>query len=172
MLAASSVQQGPSSAQSDQVLTTRQPAEKWYQYLQECGRISISRSPGRSSTFRPLDWPPGMLGRETLCSNQRNPSVCTTLHFPKHDGIPARVCPTLFFRGYLHVMHIYDAFPTTHRIPTAAGKLGSKGSDPPCLASPSFSLDGGSQESHIVLSSDPSLAPHSLNNTGQAAALF
>nr|KAF6358493.1 hypothetical protein mPipKuh1_010320 [Pipistrellus kuhlii] len=72
--------------------------------------------------------------------------------------------PHSFSEAYLHVMHIYDAFFTTHRIPTAvptaAGKLGFRGSDPLCLASPSFSLNRGSQESQPVLSSNPSSALH------------
>lgn len=65
-----------------------------------------------------------------------------------------RRAPRCFSEAYLHVMHIYNAFPTTHRIPTAAGSWSSKGSDPPCLASPSFSLHGGSRErgcNHRVL---------------------
>lgn len=74
----------------------------------------------------------GTRGKETTWSSgHRNPSVCTTLHFPEHPGIPAHVSTHIvFLEANLHVMHIYNAFPTTHRIPTAAGKLGSKGSNP------------------------------------------
>lgn len=42
------------------------------------------------------------------------------MYFPENPGTPAPGKPTLFLEVDLHVMHIYNAFPTTHRIPAAA----------------------------------------------------
>lgn len=53
-------------------------------------------------------------------SCHRNPSVCVTLYFQRTLAPQLMGGPRCFSEVDLHVMHIYNAFPTTHRIPTAA----------------------------------------------------
>lgn len=57
---------------------------------------------------------------ETPCSNHKNP--CLYKHYIFLSTLVSQLmwAPHSFLEAYLHVMHIYDAFLTTHRIPTAA----------------------------------------------------
>ena len=133
------------------------------------GDVNEEVARGNPGTLRPLGGPRGCWGRghhgairiEMQGSVQHHPGS----HGPPHCLLEAD----------LHVMHIYDAFPTTHRSPTAAEKLGFQRlrSSPSCLSLffPGWGRSGKGPESHST-EFKSQMSPRSLGDSGQAATPF
>ena len=112
---------------------------------------------GNPRTSRPLGGPWGCWGGGGHRAIRIETQV-SVQHYPCSRGPPHCLS-----EADLHVMNIYDAFPTTHRIPTAAGKLGFQmlRSSPSCssLFPPGWGQSGKGPESQprVRIPDEPSL---------------
>lgn len=133
------------------------------------GDVNEEVARGNPGTLRPLGGPRGCWGRGHHGAIRIEMQV-SVQHHPSYMG------PHIVYQRQICMSCIFMMLsPPPTEIPQQLGSWGSKGSDPPPLACPSFSLDGGGQErgqSHNSPEFKSQMSPRSLGDSGQAATPF
>lgn len=108
VLAGSSMGQGPSGTQRDQVRDPRHLAEGEAPASVGMGENVSEEAPGFSLHPGTPGLALGSLERETPWNTHLgNPRVGLTLHFPRHSGVPAREGPRVVFQRHVHMSCIF-----------------------------------------------------------------